>query len=133
MLNREAVERTIICYWGDEEQCFIAESPLCQRTTGFGDNPEEARNQFLRGFDEIYQCYLNGELAGYEMPDGPYREKLAVRIQMSTKEYIEEMSKLFGCTEGEVVDYVVEFCQKSELPMGPRSSMVTLPSETEIS
>ena len=92
---------------------------LFRSTAGVGDTPEEAWQLFRKMLQQLYAAYLDGQLSGYEESGKPARSQLTMTVHSVTREQLEGMAKTFGCSEGEVIDYLVGFHEVAVLPRKP--------------
>lgn len=114
-MNKVAISKTRICYWSDDHDCYIVESPLFDRIAGVGDTPEQAQDVFERLLDDGYLAYLEGRVPGYDKPGRPSKGAISVsfRLQPDTKESLAQLAKTLECSQGEAIDYLV-YCHKIE-------------------
>ncbi len=108
-MNKIGILNTRICYWSDDNDCYVVESPLFDRIAGVGDTPEQAQNVFERLLDDGYLAYLEGRVPGYDKPGRPSKGAISVsfRLQPDTKESLGQLAKALECSQGEAIDYLV--------------------------
>lgn len=123
-MNREAISKTAVCYWSDEDDCYVVSSMIFHVCAGIGDTPEEAWTLFKYFLNETYIDYKEGRLAGYDKAGRPSKGGLGihVRVQPTTKEDIDKLAKKFGISQGEVIDYLVNFHEIAVLPEKPAAT-----------
>lgn len=116
-MNKQAILNTAICYWSDDNDCYIVESPLFDRIAGVGDSPEQSHSVFLQLLDDGYLAYLEGRVPGYDKPGRPSKGAVPVsyRLQPSTKAHLSQLAKKLTCSQGEAIDYLVFRDRISEL------------------
>lgn len=112
-MNKQAIERTAICYFSDEDDCHIVVSPIFQAIAGVGETPKKAWTVFYRLLDAIYLDYLEGKLAGYSKPGRPRKGGTPFNaiVQPDTKKGLSRIAKEFSISQGEVVDYLFFYYQ----------------------
>jgi len=108
-MNKKAILNTAICYWSDENDCYIVESPLFDRIAGVGDTPEQSHVVFVNLLDDGYLAYLEGRVPGYDKPGRPSKGAVPVsyRLQPGTKEDLAKFAHEIECSQGEAIDYLV--------------------------
>lgn len=112
MMKKESILKTMVSYWSDEDECFVAESSLFPRITGIGDTEEEAIDQFKSSLEDIHADYISaGKVAGCDKRGRPAKGGLDVHVQVrpKTKERIDRIASEFDIAKGEVVDYLVSY------------------------
>lgn len=107
-MNRKTIKNTAIARWSNEDDCFIVSSPLIDSVIGAGDSEMEAWKEFCNILDDAYEAYLEGALK-YDNPGRPAKNRIAlnVDVQVRTKNTIKTLAKEKGCSQGEVVDYLL--------------------------
>jgi len=111
-VNKNAIHNTAITYWSEEDDCFIVESPLMDSLMGAGDTPEDAQREFKDILSDAYEAYLEGRMTA-DRPGRPAKNLLALNtdVRIETRENIKELAKEKGCSQGEVIDYLLAFHQ----------------------
>lgn len=107
-MNKDAYVKTSMVYWSQEDESYICESPLFDRTLGVGDTREEAKQNFLDMLDEAIEFLKDGPI--YERPGRPFKgnTNFHTKIKPIVKDSIKVLGeKLGGITAGEVLDYLV--------------------------
>ncbi|MCW5821249.1 MAG: hypothetical protein KIT34_00510 [Cyanobacteria bacterium TGS_CYA1] len=109
-MNKKAIKNTLIVRWSNEDHCFIASSPLFDSVIGVGDSESEALKEFCDILDDAYEAYLEGELK-YDYPGRPAKNRIAlnVDVQANTKKSIKDLAMEKGCSQGEVVDFLLAY------------------------
>lgn len=109
-MNKKAIKNTLIVRWSNEDHCFIASSPLLDSVIGVGDSESEALKEFCDILDDAYEAYLEGELK-YDYPGRPAKNRIAlnVDVQANTKKSIKDLAMEKGCSQGEVVDFLLAY------------------------
>lgn len=107
-MNKKAITKTAVCYWSEEDDCYVVKSALSDRIIGIGNTQGEAWEVFLRHLDTVYMAYLEGQLAAHEKRGRPSKGLVALNISVKphTKENIVHLSEDFEASQGEVVDYL---------------------------
>lgn len=108
-MNKKAITNTAITYWCHEDKCYLRESPLFDSVLGVGDTPKEAEQTFSDLLDDAYEAYLEGRVPGYASPGRPAKGGVALNsdVRPATKEKIKALADTFGCSAGDVVDYLL--------------------------
>lgn len=109
-MNRDLIVKTAICYWSDEDESFIVESPLCEPVAGDGDTVEEAWNSFHYHLNEHYIAHLEKRLSKRGRPT---KNRVAVHMKIlpETRDALVNLAAQLGGSQGEIVDWLV-FHQK---------------------
>ncbi len=108
-MNKQAIAKTAVCYWSQEDACYLMQSPLFDTVLGVGDTVQEAQKTFQDLLDDAYEAYLEGRVPGYGKPGRPAKGGVSfdTNIQSYTKQHLKEIADEIGCSMGEVVDYLV--------------------------
>ncbi len=61
-MHKQAIMNTAVCYWSEEDDCFVVESPLLEIIAGVGETREGALCNFERHIDTAYESYLEGRM-----------------------------------------------------------------------
>lgn len=115
MISKDVIERTAICYWSDEDDCYLVESPLFDRVIGSGDTEKEAWEIFHEMFDDMYESLKVGNVLGYNKagrPTKPDQRALNCRIKEESHDFISKLAKDLGISQGEAVDFLRFFFEK---------------------
>jgi predicted RNase H-like HicB family nuclease len=109
-MNKKAIKNTAVTRWSVEDDCFIVSSPLIDSVIGVGDSESEALKEFCDILDDAYEAYLEGELK-YDYPGRPAKNRIAlnVDVQPNTKKSIKDLAAEKGCSQGEVVDFLLSY------------------------
>ncbi len=107
-MNKKAIKNTMIIRWSDDDDCYIAMSPLLDSVIGAGDSEAEAWKEFSNILDDAYEAYLEGKLK-YDTPGRPAKNRIAlnVDVQASTKNSIKVLAVEKECSQGEIVDFLL--------------------------
>jgi hypothetical protein len=107
-MNKKAIAQTALCRYDDRENCYLVESPLCDRVLGAGDTEEEAWRVFHELLNETYIAYLEGNLVGYEKRGRPAKGNIEFHAQVKpeVKEKIAAQARKLGISQGEVIAYL---------------------------
>lgn len=112
-MNKEAIRKTAVCYWSDEDDCYVIESPLFSSIAGAGETTAEAFQTFENLLSDAYEAYLEGRVP-QERRGRPSKSGLALNtdVKPETKDVIVRLAKEFGCSQGEVIDYLALYYDK---------------------
>ena len=115
-MNKEAIRKTAICYWSDEDDSYVVESPLFETIAGVGKTEKASRKIFEHLLDDAYEAYLEGRVAGYEKPGRPAKGRLSLNIDVkpNTKEFIKKLADNIQCSQGEIIDFLAWTYQKQQ-------------------
>jgi len=135
-MNTKTIERTAICYWSSDNDCYLVSSTLFIPTTAEGDSPEEAWDNFRHYVADTYEAYINGEHIMSPESEEPnvgesMRTYLETDIDLSTKAQLDELSERFECSIGEVIDYLAGFHNIALVPDKPHTESSTVPLSKE--
>lgn len=105
-MNRDLILKTAVCYWSNDDECYVAESPLCEAVIGDGDSEEEAMNSFTDHLNEQYIAHLEKKLDRRGRP-AKNRVTLHVQVLPKTKAQVDKLSKLMEASQGEIIDWAM--------------------------
>ena len=113
-MNKETIVKTAICYWSNDDDCFVVESPLEETVLGAGDTAAEAWQSFKNILSDTYEAYLEGRMPN-KRPGRPSKGGVPLNsdVKPETRDYIKALATRFGCSQGEVVDYITFFHEKT--------------------
>jgi hypothetical protein len=125
MSNKERIQNTVVCYWADEDEVYVAESAMMPHAViGIGRTREEAMEDFSRALDSAMDDIEKDNVAGYKIgrPAKGYIH-FNTNIRPSSKARIGELSAELKISHGEVVDYLVFYrdCKISEVNLVPHT------------
>ncbi|MBX9878366.1 MAG: hypothetical protein K2Y22_07895 [Candidatus Obscuribacterales bacterium] len=114
-MNKQLIARTAVCYLSSEYDEYIVESPLLDGCSGIGETEEEAHRLFSNLLDDAYEAYLEGTMAEYDKPGRPSKGRLALNTDVlpKTRKGIKGLVSDFGCSQGELLDFLYAFYQAS--------------------
>lgn len=110
-MNKQAIQKTAITRWDQQDECFIVSSPLMDSIIGVGDSVEEAQFEFTNILSDAYEAYLEGRMPTKDKAGRPTKNRTALNtdVKPETRAKVKAISKNFGISQGEVLDYVVAF------------------------
>ena len=112
-LKKETILKTAICYWSDEDDCYIVESPLFSPVIAGEETPEKAiklyKNMLNTAYMELLKDNVHGFKRGRPTKNGV---ELHVQVQPDTKQLIDELRKDIGLSQGEFIDLVTFYYAK---------------------
>lgn len=112
-MNKKAILATVKTVYSDEDEGYIANSPLWELTSAFGETPEEAFNEFVILFEMDYEDYITGK--HIKSPVGrPAKGKTRFHAEVDPdiKQAIAMMGKKLHMSQGEVVEYLFKSFQQ---------------------
>jgi predicted RNase H-like HicB family nuclease len=110
-VNKTAIQNTAIAFWSGEDDCFIVLSPLMESVIGVGESIEEATREFVDILSDAYEAYLEGRMPTGAKAGRPARNRVALNTDVNpdTRVTIKELATKFGCSQGEIIDYLLAF------------------------
>lgn len=108
-MNKDAIRKTARCRFDAKESVYIVESPLSDMVMGVSEDAEDAWAIFDDLLRETYINYLEGKLVGYDKRGRPSKGRVGHHAELNpdTKKALLTLAKQFGCSQGEVIDYLV--------------------------
>jgi hypothetical protein len=108
-MNKEAIRKTAICYWSEEDKAYVVESPLFETIAGVGTTEKESRKIFDNLLDDAYEAYLEGRVPGYEKAGRTAKGRIALNadVKPEAKQFIKNLADDFQCSQGEIIDFLV--------------------------
>jgi len=137
MIKKESIKKTAICYWSNEDEAYVVESPLFPRTAGIGHTTEAAQKHFEDILDGIYNQLTDNKVRGYNKRGRPTKGGIQFHTQVrpKTKTYLAKLSKQLDISLGEVLDYLCTFYnvinQQKQLPPHAKKTASTYPKLIE--
>ncbi len=115
-MNKEAIRKTTICYWSNEDKAYVVESPLFETIAGVGATEKESRKVFDNLLDDAYEAYLEGRVPGYEKAGRPAKGRIALNadVKPEAKQFIKNLADDFQCSQGEIIDFLIYAYQRQE-------------------
>ena len=112
-MNFDRITRMAICYWSDDDDSFVVESPIFNYALGMGDTPQEAFSEF--------EQWLAG--AGDALAQGRHitdtgrnvTDTLITEINSRTDRTLHILTHKFNCSLNEAVDYLALHYEHSRL------------------
>ncbi len=113
-MNKEAIRKTAICYWSEEDEAYVIVSPLFESIAGVGTTKTASMKVFNDLLDDAYEAYLEGRVPGYDKAWRPTKGYIALNIDVKpdTKQFIKSLTDNFKCSQGEIIDFLVCAYQK---------------------
>lgn len=120
-MNKDAIRKTARCRFDAKESVYIVESPLSDMVAGVSEVAEEAWAIFDELLRETYINYLEGKLVGYDKRGRPSKGRVGHHAELNaeTKQSLITLAKRFGCSQGEVIDYLVWYHGWATMPGKP--------------
>lgn len=113
-MNKKAILNTAVCYFSNDDDCFVVESPLLEVAAGIGETRQAAYSNFESHVDTAYESYLEGRLKHiYDKPGRPSKGRIAFNadVKVKTKKQLKSLAKELVCTQGELLDFLLFFYQ----------------------
>ncbi len=110
-MKKETIQKTAICFWDSDSECYVVRSPLFKRVMGAGETPEEAWKIFKEILEDTYEAYKAQRLAEYNGPGRPRKNKVRINTEISPdiKVALETMATDIGISQGEAIEYCITF------------------------
>jgi predicted RNase H-like HicB family nuclease len=111
ILSKDTILRTAVCYWSEEDECFVVESPLFPRTAGTGASVQKAWKEYRALLALAYEHLKKNNVAGYNKAGRPAKGgiELHVSVRPATKESIGKLSQDLEISQGELIDFLLFF------------------------
>jgi predicted RNase H-like HicB family nuclease len=108
-MKKEVIEKTAVCYWSNDDRCYVVESPLFDSIAGTGDTAAEAMTMFQTMLDDWYPDLMEGKVLGYGKSGRPAKGGVALNclVRPESKDELGRLSKRLGISHGELVDYLL--------------------------
>jgi hypothetical protein len=117
-LNRELIMRTMLCFWSQMDDSYIAWSPLFDMTVGMGATRDEAISSFNTSIENFYADYERDRLHGYGSHASP-RHPLTANVRAGTFNLLRQLQNRYQCSVDEAVDYLAGYLLMAGLPQQP--------------
>ncbi len=118
-MNCDAILNTAVVRWSEDDEAYIAMSPLVDYICGAGSTEDEAIQSFQLHVNAHYEAYIQGRHAANARPGRPRKDKkvpLRAEVRPETKREIAAMAKRLGISQGEAVEYCYMLAQKNGKP-----------------
>ena len=124
MLKQETILKSAICYWSEEDECYVVESPLFSPVIAAERTPEKAIKVYKSMLDSTYTELLRDKVHGFKR-GRPTKNgvELHVQVQPDTKQMIDELRKDIGLSQGEFIDLVTLYYAKKAESVVKRKSL----------
>ncbi len=112
-MNIDAIRKTAVCYWSDEDNSYVVESSLFDSLAGTGDTLIEAMQSFEDMLSDALESFHKGRVPK-DKSGRPSKNIVALNtdVKPETRKMIVDMSKDFGCSQGEIIDYLALYVSK---------------------
>lgn len=106
-MNLDAIRKTAILQWSDEDEGYVIRSPLCRGVVACGDTKEEAQELFEDMLTEYYEDYKAGRLSPLIVGRPPKnKESFNTRLDPEIKAALSSAAKGMGISSGELIEYL---------------------------
>lgn len=106
-ISKEKIRKTIICYWKEEDQVFIAESALLPYVViGVGETKKEAIDLFHSLLDDVFEEFEADNVAGYSEGKPIRQVQVNVLVNSRTAAEIAKLVKALDISTDDAVDYL---------------------------
>jgi predicted RNase H-like HicB family nuclease len=113
MIKKDAIRKTAVTYWSDEDNAFIVESPLFTNIAGVAETRAEAFSIFEDMLDTAYEHLKNDNVVGYKR-GRPAKGGVDFhcQVQQPARDEITKLAKkLGGISQGETVEFLLHYYQ----------------------
>jgi hypothetical protein len=110
MNKPDSIMNTAIITWSDDDDCFVATSPLEDGISGVGDTREAALASFRTHVTEHYKAYKAGKHAVHNRKVGrPAKGNITVafEIRPEVRDEFKTVASALGITQGEALQYLL--------------------------
>lgn len=109
-MNKEAILKTAITVWSDEDESFVTQSPLVNHVIAIGDTEEEALELFDDMVTEHIKAYKEGRV-GKPVMGRPSKGKVRIDIEIAPdiREQFRALAGEIGISQGETMEYLFSF------------------------
>jgi predicted RNase H-like HicB family nuclease len=110
-MNKQAIQKTAISRWSEDDECYLIQSPLMDSIIGVGDTVEEAQREFSNILSDAYEAYLEGKMSVADKAGRPAKNRIALNtdVKQATRDAVRHLASEFTCSQGEVIDFLVFF------------------------
>lgn len=111
MLTKDEIIKSLVIEFSEEDECYVAESPIWTGNIGCGDTPDEAKSEFAALLDTGWPDYEAGNHAMNLRKVGrPATGKVSVntRLEPTLRDELDEIANLLKVTRGEVIEALVK-------------------------
>jgi predicted RNase H-like HicB family nuclease len=117
MIKKSTIRKTAVCWWSDEDSCYVVESPLFNPCVVDGASEDEAFANYEDALELMYESLFHNKVAGRNSKGRPVKNgvKTFIELRQQSKDAITRLSKQLGISQGEVVDWAVFALEKSSL------------------
>jgi len=111
-MKKDAIRKTAITYWSNEDDAYITQSPLFERVAGVGETKVEARNVFEELLDTAFAELEKDNVVGYKK-GRPAKGYVNIHCQVpeEVKNELSSLGEKLGISQGEVIRYLLGFYQ----------------------
>jgi len=117
MIKKSTIRKTAVCWWSDENSCYVVESPLFNPCVVDGSSEDEAFTNYDDALELMYESLLHNKVAGRNSKGRPVKNgvKTFIELRQQSKDAITRLSKQLDISQGEVVDWAIFALEKSSL------------------
>lgn len=119
-MNKDTILATAVTRWDAEDQCFLTRSILSEDIIGAGLTPTESSENFKASVEIHEAAYKRGQHPGYSTPGRPKRERVKTHLSLrpETKTDLARLADALNLTQGDLIDFVVDYykaqCAKAQ-------------------
>lgn len=113
MIKKDAIRKTAVSFWSEEDNSFVVESSRFTNIAGAGETRAEAYKVFEEMLDDTYEELEKDNVLGYKR-GRPAKGgvDLHCQLQPDARDEITKLGKaLGGLSQGETVEYLLHYFQ----------------------
>ena len=110
MIKKKTIRATATCWWSEEDDAYIVQSPLFSGCLVDAQSESEAWQEYDEALNEDYVYLLENKALGHDAKGRPPKGTLVnvhMQIRPDSKTILSEMAAQHGLSQGEVVDWVL--------------------------
>jgi predicted RNase H-like HicB family nuclease len=111
MIKKSTILKTAVCWWSEEDEAYIVQSPLFLSCLVDGETEEEARATYSDALEQMYESLVHNKVAGHDSKGRPAKNgvKTFVELRQQSKIDLAWFAQDLGISQGEVIDWAL-FC-----------------------
>ena len=126
MIKKNTIRASATCWWSQDDNAYLVQSPLFPGCLVDAPSEEEAWREYDEALNEDYIYLLENKAAGYDLKGRPSKGELVnvhMQIRPDSKAILSELTALHGLSQGEVIDWALHMAahQKKKPANVPKS------------
>jgi predicted RNase H-like HicB family nuclease len=110
MIKKQTIRASATCWWSEEDDAYLVESPLFPGCLVDAQSESEAWEEYDDALNELYIYLLENKALGHDAKGRPPKGTLVnvhMQIRPDSKKILSEMAAQHSLSQGEVVDWVL--------------------------